>query len=205
VTEPAPYAVRSVEEIYRGRVVTLRRDLVRMPDGDEAVREIVEHPGAVGVLAIDEDERVVLVNQYRHPVGRRLDELPAGLLDVAGEPALVGAQRELAEEAHLAAQRWDVLVDLNPSPGFSSEAIRIYLARDLSEDPAEGFVAEHEELTLTVSRVPLSECVQRVLAGDITNGAAVAGIMAADVVRRGGWSGLRPADAPWLDRPAATR
>src|SRR4051794_19341062 len=98
-----------------------------MPDGSQAFREIVDHPGAVGVLALDSQERVVLVNQYRHAVGRRLDELPAGLLDIAGEPALVAAQRELAEEAGLAAGQWDVLLDLHTSPGFSAEAIRIFL------------------------------------------------------------------------------
>jgi 8-oxo-dGTP pyrophosphatase MutT (NUDIX family) len=203
VTSASDFTVRGVEEIYRGRVVTLRRDLLEMPDGEQAVREVVEHPGAVGVLAIDESDRVVLVNQYRHPVGRRLDELPAGLLDVADEPALHAAQRELAEEAGLAAEQWDVLVDLNPSPGFSAEAIRIYLARGLSPATAEGFVAAHEELSLTVSRVPLAECVERVLSGDITNGAAVGGIMAAAVAHGRGWAGLRPAGAQWLDRPAA--
>jgi len=203
VSDAAPYVVRSSEEIFRGRVLTLRRDIVAMPDGQEAAREVVDHPGAVGVLAIDDADRVVLVNQYRHPVGRNLDELPAGLLDVEGEPALSAARRELAEEAGLAAGRWDVLLDLHPSPGMSSEAIRIYLARDLVSARADGFVAEHEEVGLTVSRVPLAECVNRALAGDITNAAAVAGIMAAAVARARDWAGLRPADAPWPDRPGA--
>lgn len=203
--DTVPYRVRSAEEIYRGRVVTLRRDTIEMPDGTQAVREVVEHPGAVGVVALDDEGRIVLVNQYRHPIGRRLDELPAGLLDVTGEPALAAAERELAEEARLAASQWDVLVDLHTSPGFAAEAIRIYLARDLRPAVADGFVAEHEELSLTTSRVPLDECVRRVLAGDITNAAAVAGIMSAAVARATGWSGLRPADAPWRDRPAAAR
>jgi 8-oxo-dGTP pyrophosphatase MutT (NUDIX family) len=198
-----PYPVVGGEELYRGRVVTLRRDVVQMPDGVEAVREIVLHPGAVGIVAIDDEERVVLVNQYRHPVGRNLDELPAGLLDVAGEPALLAAQRELAEEARLQAGRWDVLLDLLPSPGFSAEAIRIYLARDLSDAVAEGFVAAHEEIQMTVERVPLDECVRRAFQGEISNAAAVAGVLAAEVCRRAGWSGLRPAEAPWRDRPEA--
>ena len=203
MTDEAPYSIRGAEQLYRGRVVTLRRDTIEMPDGSQAVREVVEHPGAVGVLAIDDAGDVVLVNQYRHPVGRRIDELPAGLLDVAGEPALAAAERELAEEARLAAARWDVLVDLLPSPGFSAEAIRIYLARGLRPAVAEGFVAEHEEISLTVSRVPLAECVRRVFAGEISNAAAAAGIMAAEVARAAGWSGLRASDAPWQDRPAA--
>ena len=204
VSDEAPYTIRSAVPQYHGRVVTLRLDTIEMPDGSQALREVVEHPGAVGVVALDDEGRVVLVNQYRHPIGRRLDELPAGLLDVAGEPALAAAQRELAEEAGLAASQWDVLLDLHTSPGFSAEVIRLFLARGLCPAVAEGFVAEHEELSLTSFRQPLDECVRRVLAGEITNAAAVAGILAAAVARAAGWAGLRPADAPWRDRPAAT-
>jgi ADP-ribose pyrophosphatase len=203
MTEQAQYPVLASELIYTGRVVALRKDTLRMPDGTEAVREIVTHPGAVGVVAIDADECIVLVNQYRHAVGRRLDELPAGLLDVSGEPPLTGAVRELMEEARLAAESWEVLVDLHLSPGFSAEAIRIYLARGLSEAVAPGFVAEHEEESMTISRVPLDEAAARVQRGEITNAAAVAGILAAVVSRDAGWAGLRPADAVWPDRPAA--
>jgi 8-oxo-dGTP pyrophosphatase MutT (NUDIX family) len=203
VTDAAPFPVVGSEEIFRGRVVSLRRDVLRMPDGSEAVREVVEHPGAVGVVAIDAQERVVLVNQYRHPVRQRLDELPAGLLDVAGESALAGAQRELAEEARLQATHWEVLLDLHPSPGFSAEAIRLYLARGLTPAEIPGFVAQHEEESMTVEFAPLDDCVRRVLAGEITNAAAVAGIMAAAHCRSAGWTGLRPADARWAARPAA--
>lgn len=197
------YEVVASEPIFAGRVVRLRRDVVRMSDGATADREVVEHPGAVAVVALDADDRVVLVNQYRHPLARRLDELPAGLLDVHGELALAAAQRELVEEARLSAARWDVLVDLHTSPGFSTEAIRVFLARELTdaEHPAD-FVVEHEEIGMSVFRVPLDEAVSRVLAGAITNGTAVAGVLAAAVARARGWQGLRPADAPWPGRPA---
>lgn len=196
------FPVVSSTQVFDGHVIAVRIDEVRMPDGSTATREIVDHPGAVGIVALDGDENVVLVNQYRPALGRRLDELPAGLLDVAGEAPLVAAQRELAEEAGLAASRWDVLLDLNTSPGFSDEAIRIYLARDLHE-PGEpdGFEAEHEEVSMTVTRVPLADALARVLAGGITNAAAVAGILATAHARTTGFAGLRPADAPWTDHP----
>jgi ADP-ribose pyrophosphatase len=196
------YPVTRSEPLFRGHVLSLRRDTVRMSDGTLADREVVAHPGAVGVLALDEDENVLLVNQYRHPVGARLDELPAGLLDVEGESALHAAQRELAEEAAVTAASWHVLADLHTSPGMSDEAIRIFLARDLAAVPEhERFAAEHEELTLTVARVPLAEAVRRALAGAITNAAAVAGVLAAYVCASTGWQSLRPADAPWPARP----
>lgn len=196
------YQVVSTETAYRGAVVSLRLDQVRMSDGSLAEREVVEHPGSVGILALDDADNVVLVNQYRHPVRTRLDELPAGLLDVDGESALAGAQRELAEEAGLTAATWHLLLDLHVSPGISTEAIRIYLARDLHQaTPAPDFTAEHEELTLTVRRVPLADAVRAVLSGAITNAAAVAGVLAADRARADGWTRLRPADAPWTARP----
>jgi 8-oxo-dGTP pyrophosphatase MutT (NUDIX family) len=194
-----PYAVVSSDEIFSGAVISLHRDRVRMSDGSVAVREVVDHPGAVGVVAIDGDGQVVLVNQYRHPVGRRLDELPAGLLDVDGEEPLAAARRELAEEAGLSALTWQVLVDLNTSPGVSDEAIRIYLARDLT--PAgEKFTPQHEEIELTVHREPLEAAVTRIFTGEITNAAAVAGLLAAHQAAQEDWSGLRPADAPWPTR-----
>jgi 8-oxo-dGTP pyrophosphatase MutT (NUDIX family) len=194
------YPMLASETLYAGRVVSLRRDTVQMSDGAAAVREVVVHPGAVGVVAIDQDDSVLLVNQYRHPVGTRLDELPAGLLDVPGEPALAAAKRELAEEAGTVADEWHVLVDLHTSPGMTDEAIRIYLARGLRAT-TDQFTAEHEELTLTVSRVPLEDAVQRALNGELTNAAAVAGLLAASRAQQRGWTGLRPADADWPARP----
>ncbi|HJQ42148.1 MAG TPA: NUDIX hydrolase [Jatrophihabitantaceae bacterium] len=190
------YELISRDSIYSGAVISLNRDKVRMSDGSVATREVVEHPGAVGVVAVDDEGQVVLINQYRHPVGRRLDELPAGLLDVDGEPPLQTAQRELAEEAQLKAGDWRVLVDLNPTPGMSNEAIRIYLARKL--EPADDeFTPEHEELELTVRRESLSAAVERCLRGEITNAAAVAGLLAAASAAANDFESLRPADAPW--------
>jgi ADP-ribose pyrophosphatase len=194
------YAVEASEPVYAGKVVTLRRDQVRMSDGAVAEREVLSHLGSVAIVALDEAGRIVLVNQYRHPVRRRLDELPAGLLDVAGEPALSCAQRELAEEAALVADEWHVLLDLYLSPGFSDETIRIFLARGL-HPATEEFTAEHEELTLTARRVPLADAVRAVQAGEILNGPAAAGILAADRARADDWRPLRPTDSPFPARP----
>ena len=196
------YQVVASTELYRGRVVSLRADELRMSDGTVATREVVEHPGAVAVLALDDDDQVVLVNQYRHPVRQYLDELPAGLLDVAGEPAIAAAQRELFEEAALTASEWHVLIDLYTSPGMTDEAIRVFLARGLADvAESERYQPEYEEITLTVSRVGLDEAVQRALSGELTNAAAVAGVTAAAASRSMGWKNLRPADAPWPARP----
>lgn len=197
-----PYEVVRSTERFRGRVLALRTDEVRMSDGSVAAREVIEHPGAVAVAALDEDNRIVLVRQYRHPVGLFLEELPAGLLDVDGEPALDGARRELAEEAGLAADSWRTLVDVHTTPGGSDEAVRVYLARGLHAAAAEeGFVLADEELQITVSRVPLAVAVDRVLAGQITNSLAVAGILAAASVVGDREADLRGPDAPWPGRP----
>lgn len=202
MTAEPDYALIDTESIFTGRVIALHRDRVRMSDGTIAEREVVDHPGAVGVVALDDDGAVVLVNQYRHPVQARLDELPAGLLDVEGEPALHAAQRELAEEAALTARDWHVLVDLHTSPGMTDEAIRIYLARGLAPLPDDRrHTPEHEEITLTVHRVPLETALKRVYAGELTNASAVAGLFAAAHGAANGWTGLRPADAPWPARP----
>ncbi len=196
------YPVLATEPIFTGNVISLHLDRVQMSDGTVAVREVVDHPGAVGVVALDDDGTILLVNQYRHPVRARLDELPAGLLDVDGEPALLAAQRELAEEAAVTATDWHVLVDLYTSPGMSNEAIRLFLARGLAPVPdAERFQPQHEEITLTVHRVPLADAIDRVFAGELTNAAAVAGILAAAHAAATGWAGLRPADSPWPARP----
>jgi ADP-ribose pyrophosphatase len=189
------YRVLDSETVFEGGVITLRRDTVAMPDGGTGVREVVAHPGAVAVVAVDDAERVVLLRQYRHPVGAHLWELPAGLRDADGEPPLETAKRELAEEARLAADRWSLLTTTYSSPGFCDELVLVYLAEGLSEaDHPEGFTAEHEELDLTVERVPLAEAVQRVFDGDIRNAAAVVGLLAA-AQARATKPRLRPVDA----------
>jgi 8-oxo-dGTP pyrophosphatase MutT (NUDIX family) len=195
-----PYDVVGSETKFTGNVISLRVDDVRMSDGKVVRREVVTHPGAVAIVALDDEGKVVLVNQYRPAVRARFDELPAGLLDVDGETALVAAQRELAEETGLAAEEWNVLVDLHSSPGMTDEAVRIYLARGITSVDND-FEAEHEEITMSVFREPLAETVRRVLAGGITNASAVAGILAAVHGRATGWRDLRPADAAWPARP----
>ena len=196
------FAVTSSRTLYSGHVMALRLDEVRMPDGEVRVREVVEHPGAVGVVALDDDGAVVLIRQYRHPVGEWLVELPAGLLDVPGEPAWRTAARELHEEAALTAGRWDLLADLRSSPGLSTEAVRIYLARDLSPvADADRHLGTEEETDLGVHRVPLDEAVAAVFTGRVTNSLAVAGLLAAGYARDHDWAPLRPADTPWPARP----
>jgi 8-oxo-dGTP pyrophosphatase MutT (NUDIX family) len=197
---PHAYDVVSSEVVFTGRVISLRRDVVAMPGETTSQRDVVVHPGAVGVVALRGDE-VLLVNQYRHPVTRQLDELPAGLLDVAGEPGLLAAQRELREEAGLAAGTWHVLLDILTSPGMTDESIRIYLARDVHE--VERDVQEHEELLMTSQWEPLADVVDKALAGILENGPCVAGVLAASEAVRRGFAGLRSADAPWRARPAA--
>ena len=125
------WPVVSSAERYRGKIIDVRSDTIRSPDGNTAEREVVGHPGAVGVLALDESRRVLMIRQYRHPVGRLLWELPAGLRDVAGEPLLQTARRELLEETGYRAARWEVLVDYFSSPGIITERLRVFLARGL--------------------------------------------------------------------------
>ncbi|NIZ93229.1 NUDIX hydrolase [Kineosporiaceae bacterium B12] len=193
--------VTSAETVFEGRVWDVVREVVELPgeDGPTSVtRDLQRHPGAVTVLALDDDEHVLFVKQYRHPVRRELWELPAGLLDVDGEPPLTAAQRELAEEADLRAERWDVVVDWFNSPGGSSEANRIYLARGLSAVPAgQRHTREDEERDMVPVRVPLAEAVEAVLAGRLGNPGTVIGVLAAAAARSAGWSTLRPADAAW--------
>ncbi|TFV57315.1 NUDIX hydrolase [Mycobacterium sp. PS03-16] len=187
------------QTLYIGNIFALRADEVRMPGGNTARREVVEHYGAVAVVALDDDRNVAMVYQYRHPLGRRLWELPAGLLDMGGEPPHRTAARELEEEAGLAAEQWRVLVDLDSAPGFSDESVRVFLATGIREVGRPE--AHDEEADLIVKRVPLPEAVRMVLSGEIVNSIAVAGILAANTVGDG--NALRPVDAVWTDRPSA--
>ncbi len=192
------WPVTSSVTLGEGSLVRLRRDLVRMPGGEVAGRDVLEHPGAVAVLALDSGERVLMIRQYRHPVGRLLWEIPAGLRDVAGEPLHVTAQRELLEEAGYRAARWQVLADSFSSPGISTERLRIFLARGLAEVPAaeRSYVPEHEEAYLVLAWLPLDKAVARILAGDLHNGVTALGILSAYAARQDGFTTLRDADAP---------
>ncbi|MGZ4533074.1 MAG: NUDIX domain-containing protein [Mycobacteriaceae bacterium] len=194
------FTVQASRTAYVGTVMALRVDEVQMPGGATGTREVIEHYGAVAVLAIDDANEVVLIHQYRHPMGRRLWELPAGLLDVPDEEPLTAAQRELAEEVGIAASHWSVLVDLAVSPGFTDESVRVYLAEGLSR--VERAAGEHEEADLVVHRVPLDDAVAQVLSGEIVNTSAVAGLLALAVLRAGAVLPRNTA-APWTDRPRA--
>lgn len=183
-----------------GRVISVRRDRIEPPGRDGFTRDVVVHPGAVGVVALDDEERMLLVRQYRHPVGHRLLEPPAGLLDVEGEDYRVAAERELWEEAAMKASDWRVLLDVFTSPGMTTEAVRLFLARGLS-DSDEVFEREHEEADMDVVRAPLGDVVRAVLAGDLHNPLLTMGALAAWTALHGdGFDALRPADAPWPSR-----
>jgi ADP-ribose pyrophosphatase len=187
-------------ERYAGPIFAVYTDEVTMSGGGVAHRDVVINKNAVGVVALDDVGRVALIKQYRHPVGRKLWELPAGLRDVDGEDLMLAADRELAEEADLRAARYDLLVDLHTSPGFSAETIRIFLARELSpvaED--ERHERTDEEADIEIGWFDLDEAVAMVLRGEITNAAAVGGLLAAARARDDGWATLRPADTPPLE------
>jgi ADP-ribose pyrophosphatase len=183
---------------FHSHIVAVRTDQVEMPEGDVSERDVVEHPGAVAIVALDDQDRVLMIRQYRHPVGRLLWEIPAGLRDVAEEPVTVTAERELLEESGYRAADWRVLTDFFSSPGISTERLRVFLARGLTEVPhaERSFVPEHEEAYLRLAWVPLDQAVGLILGGELHNGPAIVGILSAYAARRDGFMGLRPTDAP---------
>lgn len=191
------FTVTGSELLVDAPIIALRRDQVVMPGGEPAAREIVEHFGATAVVASD-GENIALVRQYRHSVRDRLWELPAGILDVKDEPALVGAKRELVEEAGLEAERWDLLLDLVTSPGFCEEAVRVFLARELRQVPQPE--AAEEEADMVLEWVPLERARHMVLTGQVVNSIAAAGILSAWAVLREG-AAPRSTDEPFTYRP----
>ncbi len=198
--EPVDCSVVRSEQILTGLVWDLRRDSVELVDGQTVVREFVVHTGAVAVLALDSLDRVLLIRQDRHPVGMALWEPIAGLLDVPGEEPWVGAARELLEEAGVIAARWDVLVDVETSPGGSSETIRCYLARDLSAAPGGRPPGSGEERTMPHTWVPLEVAAAGILSGRLTAPLTASGVLAALAARALSWSTLRAFDCPWPAR-----
>ncbi|MDK8811158.1 NUDIX hydrolase [Corynebacterium sp. MSK035] len=188
------------EIVLEAPILAVRRDQVRMPGGNVSAREIVEHFGAVAVVAADENNRLYLLNQWRQAAGKRLVELPAGLLDVADEDPLEAAKRELVEEAGLEAESWSLLTDMFSSPGFAEEAVRIYLARGLhAVDKPE---AHDEEADMTASWIGVEDAVAMALRGEILNGIALSGILlAAEVLLRGATP--RAVAEPFDIRPTA--
>ncbi|GGE60836.1 NUDIX domain-containing protein [Nesterenkonia cremea] len=201
---PADLPVQSSEKVLTTPIFDAVKDSFTFGERGETLRRVyLKHLSAVAVLAVDEQDRVLLINQYRHPVRMKLWEIPAGLLDVDGEPMLEGAQRELVEEADLQAQTWSTLLDFYTTPGANNEAIRIYLAEGLTEVPeAERHTREAEEAEITTAWLPLAEAVQAVLSGRIHNPSAANGILALHAVRTGAGE-LREARAPWTDHPRA--
>ncbi|MFC7819002.1 MULTISPECIES: NUDIX domain-containing protein [unclassified Streptomyces] len=199
---PEEWEVRGSETPFRGKKTSVRTDEVVMPDGSVASRDYQVHPGSVAVLALDDEGRVIVIRQYRHPVREKLWEIPAGLLDVPGENPLHAAQRELYEEAHVKAEDWRVLTDVYTTPGGCDEAVRIFLARDLSEAEGERFEVEDEEADMELARVPVADLVRGVLAGDLHNNCLVVGVLSLVAAEQGdGLDVLRPAEAPWPARP----
>ena len=199
--QPSPHEVTASEVVWSGRIVDMIKDHVIVVEGQEpVVREYTRHPGAVAVVVLRGEsggEEILLERQYRHPVKAELWEIPAGLLDIPGEDPRIAAERELAEEADLVADRWDVLVDYFTSPGGSTEPLRIFLARDLRAAD-EVFDREDEEATMEYAWVRLDDALTMVLDGRLHNPSAVIGVLATHAARARGWAGLRPADAPWL-------
>jgi 8-oxo-dGDP phosphatase len=202
---PLAWPVDSSTVLAEGNITSYLQDQVRTPDGHLIAREYLKHPGAVGVIVLDDHERVALVRQYRHPVRHRLIEPPAGLLHI-GEDYLQAMQRELAEEVGLAARSWAVLVDLFTSPGILQESLRIYLARDLTTvDAPDGFTREGEEAHMDTVWASLHDLVDAVLDGRLHNPTVVSGVLAAWTARqRDGFMRLRPADAAWAARDIVT-
>lgn len=197
--EPAT-DVRVLEssELVAGHVWDIRRD--RFQFGETVLeRDFMDHPGAVAVLALDDNDRVLLIQQYRHPIAHRDWEIPAGLMDVPGESGLTGAQRELAEEADLSAAHWELLLNMFLSPGGSSEAVRVFLARGLT--PAtHDFVREGEEAEIVPTWIPLDDAVTAVLEGRIANSIAAAAVLAAAAAKARGWATLRDPHLAWTAR-----
>ncbi|MGZ4610824.1 MAG: NUDIX domain-containing protein [Actinomycetes bacterium] len=193
------------QERFAGRVWDVVTDTVELPGGERVVRDVVLHPSAVAVLALADDERVLVVHQYRHPVRATLWELPAGLLDVSGEDPLEAARRELWEETHHEADEWGVLVDYLSSPGFCDEALRVYLARGVRRSEGEPHDRHGEERDMPVEWVALDDLRDGVLGGALHNPTLALGVLAAVAARGVGWSSLRAADAAWPFGPRSLR
>lgn len=168
----------SREDIFAGRIVTVHVDTVELPDGGTSTREVVDHPGGVGVLALDGGNNVLAVTQYRYPFGRTTLEIPAGKLDHPGEDPYEAGLRELREETGAVPGEYRSLGRLLPSPGCYGETLHLYLARDLKME------AQHldEDEFLNVERVPFDEMVRRCLDGEIEDAKTVAAVLKAKLL-----------------------
>ncbi len=180
--ETASYEVTDSAVVYEGMVWNVRRDTVDY-DGHEMVREYIDHTGAVAVFAEDDEGRVLVIQQYRHPVQLRDWELPAGLLDHEGEDHLTAAQRELGEEADLVAEHWEPLLTYNTSSGGSDEFIEVFRARGVRATES-AFEREAEEADIVTRWVPRTELVDAILDGRLHNSALIAATLAVEAVER---------------------
>ncbi|QBX57016.1 NUDIX hydrolase [Nocardioides seonyuensis] len=186
---PASWPVSSSRDIHRDDwVVALREDWVSRPGHPEESfpRLVVEHPGAVVVLAVDDRERVLCLRQYRHTCGQEFVELPAGLRDADDEPAVETAKRELCEEAELAARHWQRLLSTFASAGITDEVHEIYLARGLTHASRGDFALDHEEAEMETFWVPMAELVEAVLEGRVREGPLAQAVLAYDALERRG-------------------
>jgi ADP-ribose pyrophosphatase len=199
VDEPLTVEIVESKVAFEGHVWDVREETFAYGD-TTLTRDFVDHPGAVAVVALDDDDRMLLIQQYRHPIRHRDWEIPAGLLDVHGEAPLIAAQRELAEEADLVAGEWNVLAEFYPSPGGSNEAIRIYLARGLTPTGTP-FARDAEEADIVLRWVPLDEVVDGVLARRLQNHGLTVGSLAAHAARARGWASLGAPEEPWSRHP----
>nr|WP_040563133.1 NUDIX hydrolase [Kineosphaera limosa] len=201
-----PRPVRRREVPFTGMVWAVQRDTFDLGEGGVVTREYLEHPGAVITAPYREVQgrpQLLFIQQYRHPVGTYEWELPAGLLDVAGEDPHAAAIRELAEEVDLTAAQWHVVADFYASPGGMNEALRIYLARDLAAVPPEQrHQREAEELGMPTAWVDLEDAVAAALSGRINNAGVVVGVLAVEAARARGFATLRAADVPWPQHPS---
>jgi ADP-ribose pyrophosphatase len=177
IDEPVNPRVISTELDFEGRVWNVRRDVFEY-NGHELTRDYVDHTGAVAVLVLDEHRRVLLIQQYRHPIRERDWEIPAGLLDIEGEDPLVAAKRELGEEVDLTAAEWSHLVTFHSSPGGSNELITVFLAQGISATEA-SYDRTEEEADIVVRWVPLEDVVAGVLAQDLKNSILAIAVLAA--------------------------
>ncbi len=188
VDEPYSWPVTATDTVWEGRVFSVRRDTLG-PTGSTAEpfeRELVRHPGAVAVVAVNDQDEVLVIRQYRHPAQHLMVELPAGLLDQPGELPLEAARRELQEEGLVQADRWTPLLDYRPSPGFCDEVIHVFLAEGVRQvELPHDFEPEHEEATMTRDWVPLSELLEAVECGRVHNGLTITASLFASRVLHG--------------------
>jgi 8-oxo-dGTP pyrophosphatase MutT (NUDIX family) len=182
---PMSWPVVATRDLYRDDwVVALREDTITRPGHPEEFTRIsLEHPGAVIVLAVDEEERAVLLRQYRHTSGHEFVELPAGLRDAGDEPPVETAKRELREEVELEASDWRLLLSTYSSAGISDEVHVIFLARGLTHAPRGDFEMRHEEAEMETFRAPVSDLLEAVLDGRVRQGPLAQAVLAYTVLK----------------------